>query len=121
MKRRDFIKTSTGGSAAARRQSMNWPRMLAAVEAARRRPPSHPQSGEQSKGFRVNDKTYKDAGAYDNVHCDQFGIDSEGNPIADGMTGTGSDAGLKEHDPDNPHKMTLTRKSRTSSTAARVR
>jgi predicted aconitase len=47
-------------------------------------------------------------GAYENVQCDQFGIDYEGNPIADSLTGTGSDAGLKEHDPDNPHKMTLT-------------
>jgi predicted aconitase len=48
-----------------------------------------------------------DPGAYDYVQCDQFGIDFEGNPIADHLTGTGSDAGLKEHDPDNPHKMTL--------------
>jgi predicted aconitase len=50
----------------------------------------------------------KDLAAYDHVHCDQIGIDHEGNPIADHLTGTGSDAGLKEHDPDNPHKMTLT-------------
>jgi len=49
-----------------------------------------------------------DPGAYENVQCDQFGIDYEGNPIGDGLTGTGSDAGLKDHDPDNPHKMTLT-------------
>jgi hypothetical protein len=49
-----------------------------------------------------------DPGAYENVQCDQFGIDYEGNPIGDGLTGTGSDAGPKEHDPDNPHKMTLT-------------
>ena len=63
---------------------------------------------EQSKGFSVKDTTYKDAGARDHIQCDQFGIDFEGNPIADGLTGTGSDAGLKKHDPDNPHKMTLT-------------
>jgi predicted aconitase len=50
----------------------------------------------------------KDPGAYDTVHCDQFGIDYEGKPIADHLTGTGSDAAPKEHDPDNPHKMTLT-------------
>jgi len=49
-----------------------------------------------------------DPGAYENVQCDQFGIDYEGNPIADNLTGTGSDAGLKEFDPDKPHKMTLT-------------
>jgi len=49
-----------------------------------------------------------DPDLYENIQCDQFGIDSEGNPIAEGLTGTGSDAGLKEHDPDNPHKMTLT-------------
>jgi len=49
-----------------------------------------------------------DPGAYDTVQCDQFGIDYEGNPIADDMTGTGSDAGLKQFDPDKPHKMTLT-------------
>ena len=45
---------------------------------------------------------------HDSIHCDQFGIDSEGNAISDSLTGTGSDAGLKEHDPDKPHKMTLT-------------
>jgi hypothetical protein len=49
-----------------------------------------------------------DPGAYDTVQCDQFGLDHEGKPIAENLTGTGSDAGLKEHDPDNPHKMTLT-------------
>ena len=47
------------------------------------------------------------AGAAGVVQCDQFGIDHEGNPIANNLTGTGSDAGLKTHDPDNPHKMTL--------------
>ena len=49
-----------------------------------------------------------DPGAYDGVHCDQFGIDQEGKPIADYLSGTGSDAGPKEHDPAKPHKMTLT-------------
>ncbi len=38
-----------------------------------------------------------DPDLYENIQCDQFGIDSEGNPIAEGLTGTGSDAGLKEH------------------------
>ena len=46
-------------------------------------------------------------GDYDVVACDQFGIDYDGNPIADDLTGTGSD-GPKAHDPDSPHKMTLT-------------
>jgi hypothetical protein len=50
-----------------------------------------------------------DPGAYDGINCDQFGIDNEGNPIADNLSGTGSDAGLKEHDPGKPHKMTLTK------------
>jgi hypothetical protein len=49
-----------------------------------------------------------DPGAYDTVHCDQFGVDHEGKPIADDLTGTGSDAGPKAFDPDKPTKMTLT-------------
>ena len=75
---------------------------------------SAPATGSQSlsdnpKGFSVADPTsHGDPGAYDVVHCDQFGVDSEGNPISDSLTGTGSDAGLKKHDPDKPHKMTLT-------------
>jgi predicted aconitase len=63
---------------------------------------------QKSGGFKVQSTVFDDPGAYDHVHCDQFGIDDEGNPISDSMTGTGSDAGLKEHDPDNPHKMKLT-------------
>jgi predicted aconitase len=47
-------------------------------------------------------------GAYEHPHCDQFGIGPDGKPIADNLTGTGSEATVKEHDPDNPHKMTLT-------------
>ena len=49
-----------------------------------------------------------DPGAYDSVHCDQFGIGEDGKPVSDSLTGTGSDAGLKSHDPDKPHKMKLT-------------
>ena len=56
---------------------------------------------------KIPDKL-RDPSAYDGIHCDQFGIDQDGKPIADYLTGTGSDAGLKEHDPDKPHKMTLT-------------
>jgi hypothetical protein len=66
-------------------------------------------SPRQAEGFHVADTTYDDPGAYDHVHCDQFGIDYEGKPISDGLTGTGSDAGLKKHDPDDPHKMKLTK------------
>ena len=53
-----------------------------------------------------------DPGAYDAVHCDQFGIDGEGRPIADDLTGTGSDAAVKEYDPDRPHEMSLTPEER---------
>ena len=49
-----------------------------------------------------------DPASYEVVQCDQFGIDHEGKPVADHLTGTGSDAGLKEFDPDQAHKMTLT-------------
>jgi len=67
-------------------------------------------TGAQSpKSFRVADTTYDDPGAYDGIQCDQFGVDQDGKPISNNMTGTGSDAGLKEHDPDKPHKMTLTK------------
>ena len=58
---------------------------------------------------RGQDPTHDDPKAYDGVHCDQFGIDPEGKPIADNLTGTGSDAALKEHDPEKPHKMKLTK------------
>ena len=108
MKRRDFIKT-VPAAAMLPVVSHGLAEDAGAVEPAQAKATKQSAGGEQSNGFRVNNKTYKDASAYDNVHCDQFGIDSEGNPIADGMTGTGSDAGLKEHDPDNPHKMTLTK------------
>lgn len=56
----------------------------------------------------MNDNTFQDASAYDHIHCDQFGIDFDGKPISDGLSGTGSDVGPKEHDPDKPHKMKLT-------------
>lgn len=49
-----------------------------------------------------------DPSAYEAPHCDQFGIGPDGKPVADNLTGTGSDAAVKAHDPDNPHKMTLT-------------
>ena len=45
---------------------------------------------------------------YEYPHCDQFGIGPDGKPVADNLTGTGSDVEVPEHDPDKPHKMTLT-------------
>ena len=65
-------------------------------------------SAAVKQGFKVTNLVEDDHGAHDHVHCDQFGIDYQGNPIADHLTGTGSDAGLKEHDPENPYRMTLT-------------
>jgi predicted aconitase len=46
----------------------------------------------------------KDAGAYDHIHCDQVGVDQDGKPMAL----TGPDPSTLKHDPDKPHKMTLT-------------
>ncbi len=71
-----------------------------------------PQGGSTQTGYKVGQTARTgesfDPGAYDHVHCDQFGIDRDGRPIGDNLTGTGSDAGLKEHDPEKPHKMVLT-------------
>jgi len=64
---------------------------------------------QKPKGFRAVSKTNKNAGDFEVVACDQIGVDYQGNPIGGSLTGTGSDAGLKDHDPDNPHKMTLTK------------
>jgi predicted aconitase len=63
-------------------------------------------SGAQS--FSVANPNMDDPGAHDHVHCDQYGVDPDGNPISDSLTGTGTDAGLKSHDPDNPHTLKLT-------------
>jgi predicted aconitase len=60
------------------------------------------------EGFKVANPNKDNPGAHDHIHCDQFGVDHEGKPIADHLTGTGSDAGLKEHDPEMPHSMALT-------------
>ena len=73
---------------------------------------SDPTTGSTSKGkakgFSVQNPNLDDPGSHDVVSCDQFGIDREGKPVSNNLTGTGSDAGLKEHDPASPHKMTLT-------------
>ncbi len=73
-------------------------------------PAPDPQSSSGgTKGFSVANPNMDDPGAHDQVHCDQYGVDEDGNPISDSMTGTGTDAGLKSHDPNNPHKMKLTK------------
>jgi len=97
MKRRYFVKTVPVVA------------LMAATASIRSEDAEPAASAQQPKGFRVANPTHSDPGAYDHVHCDQFGIDYEGKPIADDLTGTGSDAGLKEHDPDKPHKMKLTK------------
>ena len=105
MKRRDFVKTIPAVALLPAAVASLAEAEAASAEVAKAGPQS---SSGSSKGFSVANPTDGDPGAHDHVHCDQFGIDYEGKPIADGLTGTGSDAGLKEHDPDNPHKMTLT-------------
>jgi hypothetical protein len=106
MKRREFIKMIPA-AALVSAGACAKPEAAETASAAAATPGPQSSSGS-SKGFSVPNPSRDDPGAYDHVHCDQFGIDYEGNPIADSLTGTGSDAGLKEHDPDNPHKMTLT-------------
>jgi predicted aconitase len=103
MKRREFVKTipavalvSTGAS-------------VTTACAQETSAPTPQSSNGSPKNFSVVNPNLDDPGSHDFVHCDQFGVDAEGNPVSDSLTGTGSDAGLKEHDPDNPHKMTLTR------------
>ena len=97
MKRRDFIKTVPAVA------------LVATSGCTRPADGEAPTRARQPEGFGVANPNQSDPGAHDHVHCDQFGIDYEGNPIADSLTGTGSDAGLKEHDPEKPHKMTLTK------------
>ena len=106
MKRREFIKMIPAAALVSAGASLR-PEAAEAASALAAAPDPKSSSGT-SKGFSVANPTHDDPGAYDHVHCDQFGIDSEGNPIADHLTGTGSDAGLKAHNPDRPHKMTLT-------------
>ena len=109
MKRRDFVKTLPAAALLPIAVNVTAENAEAADAAQAGAGTKHSgKSPQQPKGFSVANKTHDDSGAYDTVHCDQFGIDSEGNPIAEGLSGTGSDAGLKEHDPDNPHKMKLT-------------
>ena len=55
--------------------------------------------------FRSTDKTLSDLRAYEGLACDQFGVDGDGKPVADNLTGTGSDAAPGAQG----HKMKLTR------------
>jgi hypothetical protein len=108
MKRREFIKIIPAAAMLPAVATVTAEGAVAAGKQSSSGNPGASGSSEQPRGFGVSNPTYDDPGAYDHVHCDQFGIDYEGNPIADHLTGTGSDAGLKEHDPEKPHKMTLT-------------
>ncbi|TPV97244.1 MAG: DUF521 domain-containing protein [Myxococcales bacterium FL481] len=49
-----------------------------------------------------------DPGAYDHIHCDQFGVGEDGKPVAADLTGTGSDGGPKALDRGASQRMTLT-------------
>jgi len=109
MRRREFIKMIPAAAMLPAVVSRNAESAAAAGEPSSSENPVGSGSPERSQGFSVSNPTHDDPVAYDHIHCDQFGIDAEGNPIADGLTGTGSDAGLKKHDPDNPHKMKLTK------------
>jgi predicted aconitase len=113
MKRRDFVKTLPA-AAVVSTVACSRPEDAAAVDTPK--PAPAPQAsqgggsgGTRQKGFSVANPNMDDPGAHDHVHCDQYGVDPDGNPISDSLTGTGTDAGLKSHDPDNPHKMKLTR------------
>ena len=90
MERRDFIK-AIPAAAMLPIISNELAENAGAVETAQAKVTKQSASGgaggEQSKGFRVRDKTFEDAGAYDHVHCDQFGIDPDGNPIGAGLFG----------------------------------
>ena len=109
MKRREFVKTL---SAAAVVTAAGCSRTEEAVTVDTRAPGPKPSTGAsgaaQRKRFSVLNPSLDDPAGYDYVHCDQFGIDRDGKPISNELTGTGSDAGLKKHDPAKPHKMALT-------------
>jgi predicted aconitase len=107
MKRREFVKTIpavalVSSTACARTEDAGASPPPAAATVT-------DTSSGGTKGFSVSNPNMDDPGAHDTVHCDQFGVDEHGNPISDSMTGTGTDAGLKSHDPNSPHKMTLTK------------
>jgi predicted aconitase len=113
MKRRNFIKTISAAAVLPAAGNL----LVGGAQAADAKSASAKSSSGGSTGgatgserarpkvLRITDKTFDDPGAYDTgVHCDQFGIDVDGNPIADSLTGTGSDAAPKG----KGHKMSLT-------------
>ena len=106
LKRRDFVKAMTAVPATA--VLMTRASLLPDKAEAAPGPQSSSGSTERPQGFSVQNPNMDDPGAHDVVHCDQFGLDADGSPISDSLTGTGTDAGLKSHDPDKPHKMKLT-------------
>ena len=113
MKRREFVKIIPAAAlisttVACGRQEDSGA-ATATDTAAAPGPQSSSGSTERPQGFSVQNPNIDDPGAHDIVHCDQFGIDEDGKPISNSMTGTGTDAGLKSHDPDKPHKMKLTK------------
>ncbi len=98
MKRRDFIKTATSAAALPVAVGLT-------IEGSQS---AHAQPSTASARRIRNAAGTDDPSAFDHVHCDQFGLDAEGRPVADNLTGTGSDIASSAHDPERPHKMTLT-------------
>jgi predicted aconitase len=106
MKRRQFLKTIP--AAALLPALVTLPSKIAEAAGAQSSSGSSAAGGSsprKSKSFRVADKTYGDPKAYDGIQCDQFGVDEDGKPISNKLTGTGSDASPKAKD----HKMKLTK------------
>jgi len=99
MKRRDFVKSAAVVPVAA------VPGVIMTESAIAQGSGAEQKVATAAPKVRVLEHQ---ADAYDHTHCDQFGIGPDGKPIADYLTGTGSDAAVKEHDPDKPHKLTLT-------------
>jgi predicted aconitase len=106
MDRRKFIKCTTAACATVALLPRELPAKTDQSGSAAASGAANANRGPgQSKSFRVADDSFDDPRLYDtNVHCDQFGIDPEGKPIADNLTGTGSDVAPKA----KGHKMILT-------------
>ena len=111
MKRREFVKTLPAAAVVAAAACSRTDEAVAVdtpVPAPAPQSSSGGSGSSQQKGFSVLNPSLDDPAGYEPINSDQFGIDRDGKPTSNKLTGTGSDAGLKEHDPDNPHKMTLT-------------
>ena len=96
MKRRDFIKTIPAAALLPAAVSVTAENAKAVEETTR--------VVKAAKGVRPVNPKGGDPAAHDGIHCDQFGVDEDGKPISNKLTGTGSDALPKGKD----HKMTLT-------------